>query len=855
MTDITTTVLRPVPRRVPMVVAVFSFRYDAALVPALVANITPMVHGFVSQDDRMADSALSDEPGRRNRLHTAARAIGADWILAVDPDERFEAQLAQRIGDLTADTDGRTLWVFNRREMFSATAYRTDGLWGLKTEMRLYPASATRIPLGQALHGSWVSPDPAYRQAKTGINLYHLRHATAARTRLRRDTYAAADPERRFQHFGYDYLTDLRGAQLTEIGAERAFSPPHVEDGGLWAAADIGAIGHPGPDPIAARLHLMAVLCRQRGAAGAAFVAGDICQADPADTDMRLVAANMALRSGQPAAAVRLAAAADDADGHAFAQVITARAWAALGDHAQAMAAMARAADDTGPGQIMAQLQHDMAPDRQDFAAADARWRRWTMDGGQIHDGPRNGIGKLAVIVMAVKAPATLARAVDSVRSQSPEVEIVVVNSGGGDARRLLQRQLDQIRLIETATPLFVGAARNIGIESSRAPYVAFLAADCEALPGWVAGRLARHAAGALMVSTAVEPARPGTVIGSMAECLVFPLRSALLGQEAAVHYGRSYDRALFAQVGLFAPRLRVAEDTEFHRRTDTLASPVWAPEIRVRHDDPQALIPLLLDLHRRGQRAAFHLRPLNLPLTGPAPDWVKKLVMARQDQIRQFLQRDPGASRIRKLQLGLALRLGLMVFDRGVRRADKSLAKADSAATAAKLCAAKDLGRAIILAGEAVALVPQNATFRQLLGDLLLQRGSPDDFSAALAQLRQALALVPTAAHTLWRAATALHQQGQTPAALALCEDAVIAAAGTSAVLLVAARVAHWSQKPEYALLLAQQALAADPASIQAHQFLEQLHRRSGQIALADRRKDMANCLLEAKAARSRNV
>ena len=52
MSMITSTLLRPVPRRTPMIVGVFCFRYDAALVPALISNITPLVHGIVALDDR-----------------------------------------------------------------------------------------------------------------------------------------------------------------------------------------------------------------------------------------------------------------------------------------------------------------------------------------------------------------------------------------------------------------------------------------------------------------------------------------------------------------------------------------------------------------------------------------------------------------------------------------------------------------------------------------------------------------------------------------------------------------------------------------------------------------------------------
>ena len=853
MTYITPTLLRPVPRRMPMIVAVFSYRHDAALVPALIANITPMVHGFVSYDDRRAEAGLSDEPGRRNQLHSAARSMGADWILAVDPDERFEANLAQRIGDLTAEKEGRILWVFNRRELVSATTYRTDGIWGNKTEMRLYPASATLTPLSQTLHGSWVNPDPAYRQTRTGLNLYHLRHATPERTRLRRDTYAAADPERRFQYFGYDYLIDMRGAQLTEVRPERGFEPPHIEDGGLWASPDIGVIGDPSPDPIAARLNLMSVLSRQRGADGAAYVAEDIWGADPDDTDMQMVAASLALRAGRARDALRLAFAGPDTDVPGIAHVIGARAHAALSDKAEALAALAHAVGVIGPSPILAHIHHDITPDRQDFAAADAQWRRWTKDRGRCHEGPGNGTGKLTVIIIGFNAPATLARAVLSIRSQSPEVEIVVVNSGGGDARGVLQAHLDHIRLIETETPLFVGAARNIGIECSRARYVAFLAGDCVALPGWVEGRLARHESGAMMVSTAVQPSRPGTIIGTTVEHLIFPRRAPTLSEEEVIHYGRSYCRTVFAQAGLFAPLLRVGEDTEFNRRTDMLVEPVWAPEIKVAHDDPQSLLRLLMDLRRRGQLAAFQLRSASGPVSGSGSGWVKKHMKSRRGQIRLFLRRDTGSGLIRRLQLGIVRHLGLMAFEQGLRRADSSLSKADIAAAAARACASDDIDTAIRLAIEAVSLVPQNPALHQLVAEFLLKRAAPEDISTALGHLHKILALSPTAAHALWLAASALRNQGQTATALALCEDAVIAAPGISAVVLVAARVAHWAGKPKLALCLAQQALGCDPAFVPAHQFAEQQHRMAGRLTLAEKRKEMAKCLVDAKAVRSK--
>ncbi|MBW6507883.1 MAG: hypothetical protein K0B00_14230 [Rhodobacteraceae bacterium] len=105
----------------PLVLAVFSYRHDAHLVPGLLDNNRACVHGHVAWDDRGADAGLSPEPERRNRLLAEARRLGARWLLAVDPDERFEDRLAQRLPGMLAMGEG-VLWHFDLREIFNANA-------------------------------------------------------------------------------------------------------------------------------------------------------------------------------------------------------------------------------------------------------------------------------------------------------------------------------------------------------------------------------------------------------------------------------------------------------------------------------------------------------------------------------------------------------------------------------------------------------------------------------------------------------------------------------------------------------------------------------------------------------------
>ncbi|MFO1185948.1 MAG: hypothetical protein U1E56_14360 [Bauldia sp.] len=222
-------------RRRPRILAVFSFRHDHALVPDLIANVEPLVDGWVSFDDRASEAAYSDERMRRGALIDAARDLGARWILAVDPDERLEAATAEAIPRLTAPWRP-TAWAFNLREMYSPDEYRVDGLWGEKRRARLFSMFPPQDLGGSELHGQWFPEGAGHAIRNVDLNIYHLRMISPQRRRVRRDLYNALDPERRFQEVGYDYLADESGLRLERVPAQRRYLPPHRDDGGLWSA-------------------------------------------------------------------------------------------------------------------------------------------------------------------------------------------------------------------------------------------------------------------------------------------------------------------------------------------------------------------------------------------------------------------------------------------------------------------------------------------------------------------------------------------------------------------------------------------------------------------------------------------
>ncbi|MGZ5154474.1 MAG: glycosyltransferase family 2 protein, partial [Burkholderiales bacterium] len=354
-----------------MTLAVFSYRYDEELVPDLLANIEPMVDGWVAFDDRKAEDLFSSEPRRRHLLIERAKDLGATWVLAIDPDERIEREGATRIRALTSERQ-RIIWEFNLREMFTASTYRVDGVWGSKLQGRLFPVFDGPLCSEQPLHGAWCAPGAGYSLLPAGLNLYHLKMLSRNRRQARRDLYRHLDPGNLYQNAGYDYLIDENGAEFEQLPPGRDFFPAHRET------------GHSNLQ--------MADVANGAGRSGKTWLATD-----------------------KP-------------------HSITRRFYDRKKDGTTAESQLCQLRIATGD-----KVRHD---------------------------------SQLAVVVMGLRAPRSLLNAVRSLIEQDTASEIIVVNSGGGDVSGLLSEHLRSVVLVELSQPVHVGAARNIGIQVSNAPFV-----------------------------------------------------------------------------------------------------------------------------------------------------------------------------------------------------------------------------------------------------------------------------------------------------------------------------------------------------------------------------------------------
>ena len=214
---------------------------------------------------------------------------------------------------------------------------------------------------------------------------------------------------------------------------------------------------------------------------------------------------------------------------------------------------------------------------------------------------------QLAVVVLSLRCEPWLAEAVESVLSQQPIPEVVVVNSGGGDARDVLIARGIDVPLVERAERLMPGAARNLGVAATSAPYVAFLAADCMAEPGWVAQRLAAHARGAQAVGSLLTNAYPGSRSAAAAALLLHHRRMAHAPPHHRLpNFGLSFERELLDRIGPFREDLRTGEDDEICRRAAAAGARIFLePGVRTAHRNPRDPRALLRDQYWRGVRSA----------------------------------------------------------------------------------------------------------------------------------------------------------------------------------------------------------------------------------------------------------
>lgn len=231
-------------------VALLAVRNGMRYLPGFLRNVAPQVDGIIALDDGSSDGSVEllagheaviellrnpadrpawDEVGNHRALIGAAQRHAADWVVCVDADERLEQEFRSRAERVIARgrLPGYSAYAVRLRELWDGTSqYRADGIWGRKMVARLFRLREDHEFDPQPLHGL-KAPLQALRRGrfpKADLIIYHLAMIQAEDREARRRRYEAADPDRRWQSIGYEYLTDPRGLTLRSLPRGRGFS-------------------------------------------------------------------------------------------------------------------------------------------------------------------------------------------------------------------------------------------------------------------------------------------------------------------------------------------------------------------------------------------------------------------------------------------------------------------------------------------------------------------------------------------------------------------------------------------------------------------------------------------------------
>jgi hypothetical protein len=235
-------------RRVRLI-ALLAVRNGMRYLPGFLRNVAPQVDGIIALDDgstddsprllashpaviellrQPADRPIWDEVGNHRLLVAAALRHRAEWIICVDADERLEQDFRARSERVIARGNwlGCSAYALHLRELWDDRGqYRADGIWGRKSVARLFRARPDHQFDSAPVHAS-KAPQQGRRMGRfpaADVIIYHLGMLYPADRLARRQRYELADPDRRWQRIGYEYLTDLGHLELRSLSPRRWF--------------------------------------------------------------------------------------------------------------------------------------------------------------------------------------------------------------------------------------------------------------------------------------------------------------------------------------------------------------------------------------------------------------------------------------------------------------------------------------------------------------------------------------------------------------------------------------------------------------------------------------------------------
>jgi len=197
----------------------------------------------------------------------------------------------------------------------------------------------------------------------------------------------------------------------------------------------------------------------------------------------------------------------------------------------------------------------------------------------------------VSVIIPCFNSERTIRPCLEAIINQNASIpfDITVVDSSSDQTPAIVRREFPSVRLIHIGTRTFAGAARNIGVRSSQAPFCLMIDSDCIARPDLIERMIACHReADYAAVGGSLRNGTPGSLSGWTGYLLEFkdfmpgaPRRFV----ESVPTANVAYKRAILDRFGHFDDDMWLAEDVLFNWKIHKSGERIlFDPAIEVTH-------------------------------------------------------------------------------------------------------------------------------------------------------------------------------------------------------------------------------------------------------------------------------
>jgi glycosyltransferase involved in cell wall biosynthesis len=204
-------------------------------------------------------------------------------------------------------------------------------------------------------------------------------------------------------------------------------------------------------------------------------------------------------------------------------------------------------------------------------------------------DGPGGPL--VSVIVPCYNSARTIRRCLTAIVNQRTTVpfDITVVDSSEDRTPEIVQQEFTSVRLIHLPQRTFAGAARNVGIRATVAPYCLMIDSDCVAAPDLIERIVARHAEGDYAaVGGSLRNGTPRSVsgwVGYLMEFKTFMPTTPMRLETSVPTANVAYRRDVLERYGYFDDSMWLAEDILFNWKLYTAGERIlFDPAIEVVH-------------------------------------------------------------------------------------------------------------------------------------------------------------------------------------------------------------------------------------------------------------------------------